>query len=1096
MNTTGNPPPEDARDLDYLLSAYLFDNLSEEGCREVEERLAADPAARAEFEELRATLELVEESLGSAGDPRPGAYSFESSRRERVLAASRRQPAVNWLTLREMTRGRIALLGIAALLVGFVSACSLYLLLLGGASAPGDGRTDGVVASSYFKTKNARLDEFSEPQFGNAAPTPEEGAERSALQPPSSQISEEKNSIAIGGGAAGVYGRRLGRASVTRKPAPKPATKAIEKNKEGYTAEAAPEEAVEELAEVEVELATKPSEPAKDRVIKRQLDALKEIDATAASELQARIAKEEKQSAGDKSAGSDQQRDQLAEKLGKKTPVKAGKGGAGELENESRRDSSLSKEAERKGVSRIIDKIGIAGAPDRNQAGLQDKRSDARELRRREQGAVAFGAAPPGSPASDDGLPEGREVHQGGANEKTKVVIAGESFARARGVHGSAAGKISRRPGDRQEEADAGAFDSTFADEAPGEAGDEEDVGFVDGDFSFDEEAEDENNGVVEQLADAAGNFRNSPFQGFVPGNGNYRLNITRQGGRLIPLGNDAILANPQAQGQWGEEQTAAESSPAVTAGTKFAQTAQEQEHEEDLLVVNEDTLNTFSYYRNLDGRLSFEQFRSRTLVIPPPAIGDEGLGEKGFRKKYGVNPFVATSRDHLSTFGMDVDNASWGRVRENLKHGELPSRDVVRVEEFVNNFSDERPGNPDSVFTVFTEGGPSPFGESELELLQITIKSRGLLPEERKNAVLTFAVDTSGSMASDGKMKLLQESLKALVANLGPNDRVAIVAFSTNAFVVLPHTSVRQRAHIEAAIDSLSPDGGTNVEAGIDLAYRLAGESHDRRAANRVILCSDGVANLGAKGPEAILERIRRFAEGNLVSLFTYAFGTGGRQAVQGDRMLQRLADEGDGRYQYVDSSASGRNLFSLPDRLQFLASDAKIQVDFNPEVISHYRLLGYEKRDIADVDFRNDTIDAGEIGPGSTVTAIYEIKRSRPTGSLGRIHLRYRDETSRRFEEIDFDLPTGVLAGRLEDTTDRFRFIAAVAEFAEILRQSYYARDGSYGAILQVLSSNSPRYQARAGWKEARELISTAQGLSAVWSLEALEMQEGFGN
>jgi Ca-activated chloride channel family protein len=617
-------------------------------------------------------------------------------------------------------------------------------------------------------------------------------------------------------------------------------------------------------------------------------------------------------------------------------------------------------------------------------------------------------------------------------------------------------------------------------------------VGFTDDDFFLADEPGDENYGVVAQIAGEADRFRNSSSQALVPTTGHFRLNITRQDGLLIPIGNDAGIDNPRQQAQQVEVQTASE----PIEGAVFPDLAQQQEQglEKDLLVVNEDTLNTFSYYRRLDRRLSFEQFRSRTLSIPPPAIGDEGLGEKGFREKYGVNPFVATSRDHLSTFGMDVDNASWGRARESLMNGQLPAADIVRVEEFVNSFSDERPGNPDSVFTVFTEGGPSPFGGSELELLQITIKSRDLLPAERKNAVLTFAVDTSGSMASQGKLELLQESLKALVANLGPNDRVAIVAFSTNAFVVLPHTSVRQHAHIEAAIDSLSPDGGTNVEAGINLAYRLAGESHDRKAANRVLLCSDGVANLGAKGPEAILERIRRFAEGNLVSLFTYAFGTGGRQAVQGDRMLQRLADEGDGRYQYVDSSQGGLDLFSLPDQLQFLASDAKIQVDFNPAVISHYRLLGYEKRDIADVDFRNDKIDAGEVGPGSTVTAIYEIKRARPIGSLGRLHLRYRDETSRRFEEFDYDLPTGVLAGRLEDTTDRFRFIAAISEFAEILRQSYYARDASYGSILEVMASNSPPYRARAGWREARELITKAQGLSAIEALQALEAQELF--
>ncbi|MFP6738999.1 MAG: von Willebrand factor type A domain-containing protein, partial [Planctomycetota bacterium] len=623
----------------------------------------------------------------------------------------------------------------------------------------------------------------------------------------------------------------------------------------------------------------------------------------------------------------------------------------------------------------------------------------------------------------------------------------------------------------------------------------EGDVGFTDADFSFDEEAGEESEDVVNQIAGERGQSPRGPAQSFEGASGNYRLNISRQDGRYLPRGNDAgLAAGGQQARQPQQAQTDAEEVQQAETGFAFSDLGEEQE--EDLLVVNETTLNTFSFYRNLDSRLSFQQFRSKALTIPAPSIGDEGLGEKGFRKKYGVNPFVSTSRDHLSTFGMDVDNAAWGRTREILRRGELPQNEVVRVEEFVNNFTDERAGNPQSVFTVYTEGGPSPFGDRELELLQVTIKSRKLLPGERKNAVLTFAVDTSGSMAASEKLELLRESLRILVSNLSPNDRVAIVAFSTHAYVVLPHTSVRQRAHIMDAINSLSPDGGTNVEAGIDLAYRLAGESHDRKAANRVILCSDGVANLGSKGPEAILKRIQRFARDNMISLFTFAFGSGGRQAVQGDKMLQRLANEGDGRYQYVDTSKSAQDLFSLPDQLQFLASDAKIQVDFNPEAISHYRLLGYEKRDIADVDFRNDKIDAGEVGPGSTVTAIYEIKRARPSGSLGRIHLRYRDESSRRFEEVDFDLPTGVLAATIADTTDRFRFIASVAEFAEILRGSYYARNGSYGSILQVLDSNSAPWRTRVDWKEAHKLVSIAQGLSAVEHLQMLEGQEHFGN
>ena len=204
---------------------------------------------------------------------------------------------------------------------------------------------------------------------------------------------------------------------------------------------------------------------------------------------------------------------------------------------------------------------------------------------------------------------------------------------------------------------------------------------------------------------------------------------------------------------------------------------------------------------------------------------------------------------------------------------------------------------------------------------------------------------------------------------------------------------------------------------------------------------------------------------------------------------MLQRLADEGDGRYQYVDSASTSRDIFSLPDQLQILASDAKIQVNFNPDVVSHYRLLGYEKRDIADKDFRNDKIDAGEVGPGATVTALYEIKRTRPVGSLGRIHLRYLDTVSGRVEETDFDLPPGILAERLTDTTDRFRLIASVAEFAELLRGSYYARNGSYGGILQLMRAFAPGAKNQLEFAEIYRLVGKAQGLCAVRTLQNIK-------
>jgi len=508
--------------------------------------------------------------------------------------------------------------------------------------------------------------------------------------------------------------------------------------------------------------------------------------------------------------------------------------------------------------------------------------------------------------------------------------------------------------------------------------------------------------------------------------------------------------------------------------------------------VLSESRLRTWGYYKNIDSQLSPALVEARRLSIPAPVVGDEGLGESGFRARYGVTPFVSTRRAHQSTVGMDVDDAGWARARESLRGGALPPAATVRVEEFVNHFPEQRPADPSKVFTVRCEGGPSPFGDDDLELLEITVKSRELLPDERKDAILTFAVDTSGSMALDGKLELVRNSVKTLVANLQPTDRVAIVAFSNHAYVALPHTSGRQQETIRRAIDSLTPTGGTNVGAGIELAYRLANEARSRRAANRVILCSDGVATLGSRGPDEVLTRVRRYAQENLVSLFTYGFGSGGKKAVEGDEMLRRLANEGDGNYRYVDSESAAQELFSLPEKLQLLAADAKIQVEFDPDVVTHYRLLGYEKRDIADQDFRNDARDAGEVGPGSTVTVLYELERHSQAASLGRIFLRYRDVSTRRVEEFDYDLPTGVIAASLASTSDRFRFTAAVAELAELLRESYFARNGSYGAVLRLLDGLSPMTRERGDWQETRELASRALRLSAARALESLTSTE----
>lgn len=501
--------------------------------------------------------------------------------------------------------------------------------------------------------------------------------------------------------------------------------------------------------------------------------------------------------------------------------------------------------------------------------------------------------------------------------------------------------------------------------------------------------------------------------------------------------------------------------------------------------------LRAYGYYRTLDPGLSLKSFEARELPVPAPVVGDEGLGEAGFRERYGVGPFVDARKDRFSTIGMDVDTASWTLARGSLRAGRLPPREAVRVEECVNAFGEEVPSDPEEVFAFSAEGGPSPFGEG-LDLLKIAVKARDLREGERKDAVLTFLVDASGSMAasptggSEGqlvvegasRLEVVRGALGALVRALAPEDRVQIVAYSTHPYLVLPLTPARESARILGAVGSLEPSGATNLESGLDLAYRVADEAFNPRAVNRVVLCSDGVANLGARGPEEILRRVEVFARRGI-----YLWAVGFGLEKYDDGMLETLADRGNGKYDHVDDPARARELFQriIPSTLQVLAADAKIQAEFDPEVVSHYRLLGYENRDIRDEDFRNDKVDAGEVGPGNTVTVLYEIlRRPRAAGDLGRIFVRYRDVGTSRVEERSYPISAGVLATRLGETTDRFRFIASVAELAELLRGSYWSRDGSYARVLEVLGGLSPGFRATEQWREVAELALRAQMLT----------------
>ena len=409
-----------------------------------------------------------------------------------------------------------------------------------------------------------------------------------------------------------------------------------------------------------------------------------------------------------------------------------------------------------------------------------------------------------------------------------------------------------------------------------------------------------------------------------------------------------------------------------------------------------------------------------------------------------GTNPFVAVEDDPLSTFAIDVDTGSYTVVRNYIAQGTLPPEDAVRVEEFVNYFEPDYPAPAEETFSIHVDGGPSPFGEG-YELLRIGLKAKEIAEEERKPANLTFVIDVSGSMNRDNRLGLVKQSLHLLVDSLQPSDQLAIVAYGSEASVVLRPTSLEEEETIKEAIDGLSPGGSTNAEEGLRLGYKLAERQYDEGAINRVILCSDGVANVGETSAEGILETIEKYAD-ERITLTTVGFGMGNYN----DTMMEQLANQGDGVYAYVDSFTEARRLFveQLGGTLQTVARDAKIQIEFDPEAVDRYRLLGYENRDLRDEEFRDDGADAGEVGAGHTVTALYEVKLTKPErrDSIGTARVRYVEEETKAVREWTVPLQSN---GEL---SDELRFLAAVAEYAEILRGSYWAKESSIDDVLAL--------------------------------------------
>ena len=321
--------------------------------------------------------------------------------------------------------------------------------------------------------------------------------------------------------------------------------------------------------------------------------------------------------------------------------------------------------------------------------------------------------------------------------------------------------------------------------------------------------------------------------------------------------------------------------------------------------------------------------------------------------------------------------------------------------------------------------------------------------------------------------MGLVKRALTLLVEQLQPGDKVGIVVYGSRAKVLLPHIGVEERERILRAIDSLEPEGVTNAEEGLRVGYDLALKNARFGSINRVILCSDGVANVGQTGHAAILKGIRAHVEEG-ITLTTVGFGMGNFN----DILMEQLANKGNGSYAYVDTLAEARRIFveNLTGMLQVIARDAKVQVDFNPQVVSRFRLLGYENRRLAHEDFRDDDADGGEIGSGHSVTALYEIKlHEGAVGQLATVFIRHEDPDTRQVTEISEDVFAAELADAFEDASPEFQLAAAIAEFAEILRDSFWAQEGSLAAVHQVIEGILPQIQIEQS-DELMRLVSQA--------------------
>jgi len=481
-----------------------------------------------------------------------------------------------------------------------------------------------------------------------------------------------------------------------------------------------------------------------------------------------------------------------------------------------------------------------------------------------------------------------------------------------------------------------------------------------------------------------------------------------------------------------------------------------------------------------------------------PMPMGTPGSEEGTNSERYAEiteNPFFETSRAPLSTFSIDVDTASYANVRRYINEGSLPPKDSVRIEELINYFEYDYPQPVSDVpFSVSTEVAKTPWN-SKHKIVQIGLQGKKVSLDNVPPSNLVFLLDVSGSMNSPDKLPLLKNGLRILVNQLTAKDRVAIVAYAGSSGLVLPSTSATDKNKIISALNDLEAGGSTAGGEGIQLAYKVAKQNFISNGNNRVILATDGDFNVGMSSDEALVKLIEDKRKSNIF-LSVFGFGRGNLN----DSMMEKLSNKGNGNYAYIDSNEEARKALGnqVAGTLYTIAKDVKIQVEFNPAKVAGYRLIGYENRLLANRDFNDDKKDAGEIGAGHSVTALYEIvpagqkvenpgvdklkyskvakSDTRFNDELMTVKLRYKEPKETKSKLLSI----GVLDRNspIDSASANLKFASAVAQFGLLMRDSNYKGSANFSSV-EKLARSGKGSDMKDYRREFLELVQKAKSM-----------------